>query len=110
MGLVAVGRKICYSDNQISMSKKLTATQAARNFSEVLARVHLRGETFVLTRHGRVVAQLAPVEPPKIVRLADLAAVLADLPHLGPDEAAKLERDLESGRRRLKPPRDPWAS
>ncbi|MBI4859155.1 MAG: type II toxin-antitoxin system Phd/YefM family antitoxin [Candidatus Riflebacteria bacterium] len=92
------------------MAKKLTATEVSRKFSEVIARVHLRGESFLLTRHGRVVARLAPVDSPKVVRLADLPRVLADLPRLGPDEATRFEQDLEAGRHRLRPPRDPWDS
>jgi len=41
--------------------KKLTATDAARRFSEVLDEVEGRGETFVVVRNGKVVAQLGPV-------------------------------------------------
>ena len=92
------------------MPKKLTATEASRNFSEILGRVHLRGESFLLTRHGRVIAQLAPAEPSKVVRLGDLGEVLASLPRLEPDDADRFERDIERGRGRLKAPRDPWAS
>lgn len=92
------------------MPKKLTATEASRNFSDVLARVHHRGESFLLTRHGRVIAQLAPPEPRKVVRLGQLAQVLDELPHLDPDDASCFERDLETGRARLKAPSDPWVS
>lgn len=92
------------------MPKKLTATEASRNFSEVIARVQLKGETFLLTRHGKVVAQLAPAPVPKVVRLGDLPKVLADLPHLSADDAARFDDDLKQGRTRLTPHGDPWAS
>lgn len=92
------------------MPKKLTATEASRNFSDVLARVHHRGESFLLTRHGRVIAQLAPPEPRKVVRLGELAQILDDLPRLAPDEASRFQHDIDSGRARLKAPVDPWPS
>jgi prevent-host-death family protein len=40
--------------------KKLSATDAARRFSEVLDSVEADGETFVVVRHGRAVARIAP--------------------------------------------------
>ena len=40
--------------------KKLSATDAARRFSEVLDKVESGGETFVVLRHGRAVARIAP--------------------------------------------------
>lgn len=47
------------SDNLISM-KEITATEAARNFAEILDAVQNRGESFTITRHGKVVANLEP--------------------------------------------------
>jgi prevent-host-death family protein len=41
--------------------KRLTATDAARRFSEVLDEVEKKRETFVVVRNGKVVAQLGPV-------------------------------------------------
>lgn len=40
--------------------KNLTATQLARNLSDVLDGVEHRGETYVIARQGRPVATLAP--------------------------------------------------
>ncbi len=40
--------------------RQLTATEAARRFSEVLDAVEHEGETFVITRGGRPVASLVP--------------------------------------------------
>ena len=41
--------------------KRLTATEAARRFSEMLDAVEDLGETFVVVRNGRSVAQVGPV-------------------------------------------------
>jgi prevent-host-death family protein len=40
--------------------RTLTATQAARNFADVLDAVESRGETFVVVRRGRAVARIEP--------------------------------------------------
>lgn len=41
--------------------KKITATEAARQFSDVLDAVENRHESFVVTRGGKEVARIAPV-------------------------------------------------
>jgi prevent-host-death family protein len=40
--------------------RTVTATQAARNFADVLDAVESRGETFVVVRRGRAVARIEP--------------------------------------------------
>jgi prevent-host-death family protein len=40
--------------------RKLSATDAARQFSNVLDSVESDGETFVVMRHGRAVARIGP--------------------------------------------------
>jgi prevent-host-death family protein len=40
--------------------KKLSATDAARRFSDLLDAVESGGETFVVVRHGRAVARIGP--------------------------------------------------
>lgn len=47
------------SDNLIHM-KKLTATEAARGFSDLLDNVEESGETFLVMRRGRPVATISP--------------------------------------------------
>jgi prevent-host-death family protein len=52
---------------------EVSATDAARNFSDILDAVEHRGEHFAIVRRGRVVAQLDPVNTGKGV---DVKAVL----------------------------------
>ena len=40
---------------------EVSATEAARNFSDILDAVEHRGEHFTIVRRGKVVAQLDPV-------------------------------------------------
>ena len=85
-----------------------TVTEVLRNFSDYINRVSYRGERFVLTRGGKAVAELVPA-PTAGRRLAELPAVLASLPRLGEDEAARFAHDVDSARSALVPPVDPWA-
>ena len=60
-------------------SQTVSATDAARNFSELLNRVHYRGETFVIERSGTAVGQLGPAAPGPF-SLSDLVSLLRSLP------------------------------
>jgi antitoxin (DNA-binding transcriptional repressor) of toxin-antitoxin stability system len=40
--------------------KQLSATDAARRFSDVLDSVERQGESFIVIRHGRAVATISP--------------------------------------------------
>lgn len=45
------------------MTRRISATKAAREFSDILDRVEHAGEEFVVERHGRVVATISPATP-----------------------------------------------
>jgi antitoxin (DNA-binding transcriptional repressor) of toxin-antitoxin stability system len=47
------------SDNLICV-RRVSATEAARQFSDLLDQVEREGETFVVERRGRAVASIAP--------------------------------------------------
>ena len=55
----------------------VTATEAARNLSDLLSRVRYRGECFDVTRGGEAVARLTPPSTPPTVTVRDLVALLA---------------------------------
>lgn len=57
----------------------MTATEVARNFSDVLNRVRYRGEEIVIERGGEPVAKIVPVGP-KPCTVAELSRLLASLP------------------------------
>jgi antitoxin (DNA-binding transcriptional repressor) of toxin-antitoxin stability system len=92
------------------MSKTVTATELGRNLADYLNRVMYRGESFVVHRGGRVIAELRPT--PRGMRGADFLARYRSLPHLTPEEAVALEQDIERARGELAhlPVRDPWDS
>ena len=66
----------------------LSATDAARNFSDVLNRVAYRQETLEINRGGRAVARLVPAAPAEGVRASSLNGLLLSLPSLDDDTGA----------------------
>lgn len=93
------------------MPTRLTVTEAARNFSEIIGRVRFKGERFVLLRGGKPVAELGPTDAAAPVSLWELPAILEGLSHLEPDDAERFDRDLDSGRMAAAPPPPvTWAS
>lgn len=65
-------------------TRRISATDAARNFSELLNRVQYRGETVLIERGGVAVGELGPAAA-RSFTLADLAALLREGPK--PDDA-----------------------
>ena len=76
------------------MEKTITATEAARDFSELLNRIRFTGESFVIKRGGKPVASIGPVRETKVVRpLKELKGILNALPKIG-DDLDNFEKDL----------------
>ncbi len=73
------------------MSQRVTATEAARRFSDLLNRVRYEGETFVIVRGGEEIGQLAPAQPNRPVTLRDLMEILAREASPDPEFADDLE-------------------
>lgn len=62
------------------MAQKINATEAARNFSELINRTFYRRESFLVVRNGETVCQVVP--PQARVKWKDLVEILkqADRP------------------------------
>ncbi len=91
----------------MTRDRRVTVTEAARNFSDLVNRVFYRGESAMLIRNGVTVARLVPPEP-ETVSARDLAERWETLPHLTPVEADRLAEALEEARRALPPAEAPW--
>jgi antitoxin (DNA-binding transcriptional repressor) of toxin-antitoxin stability system len=87
------------------MESHITATEAARSFSDLLNRVHYRGESFVIERGGAAVCRLVPAGPAPCT-VADLVHVLRSLPHVD-EEFGRVVEGLT--RKQPKMARNPWA-
>jgi prevent-host-death family protein len=80
--------------------KQLSATDAARSFSDVLDSVEADHETFIVVRHGRVVATIGPA-------LGGTGRALKSvLREHEPD--ADWAGELRDLRESVGPPVDPW--
>jgi antitoxin (DNA-binding transcriptional repressor) of toxin-antitoxin stability system len=58
----ASGRTGVSAKTPLPAKTRVTATEAARKFSEILNRVAYKGETFVVERSGRPVCEIRPAE------------------------------------------------
>jgi antitoxin (DNA-binding transcriptional repressor) of toxin-antitoxin stability system len=86
------------------MATKITATELARNLSDILNRVRYKGEEFTVERNGEVMAELKPAK--KAITLGEFLRRWETLPKPDPD----FWRDVEEGRRLMNtPPREPLA-
>lgn len=79
-------------------NQSISLTEAARNFSECVNRVAYRGESFMLLRGRKAVAELRPA--PVGRRLGELADLMASLPSLPEGDPQSWNRDLVRARRR----------
>jgi antitoxin (DNA-binding transcriptional repressor) of toxin-antitoxin stability system len=86
--------------------KTLTVTEAARNFSDLVSRVHYQGEDALLMKGGRPMVKMVPVRKPATGR--ELAEMWAKLPHLDAAEAVAFEKDIATFRRKLPPLTSKW--
>ena len=62
-----------------SMKSRISATQAARSFSDLMNRVRYRGEGFIVERGGKPICEILPATPLKFSG-AELANLLRSLP------------------------------
>ena len=84
----------------------MTVTEAARNFSDCLNRVHYQNRTLVLLKNGVPFARLVPATAKRCTG-RDLAEALAGT-RLSAEAAANWCRDLKAARKTLQAPGDKW--
>ena len=82
----------------------MSATDVARNFSDVLNRV-AAGEEVEIVRNGAPIATIAPPRA-RLMPASRLHSLLESLPPV--DD--RFAEDLREIRRSVGPPEDPWAS
>lgn len=86
------------------MKSYISATQAARDFSDLLNRVRYRGEGFAIERNGEPICPLSPTRPSQCTG-ADLVALLRSLPK---PEAAFWDTVEDITRQDSELPQSPW--
>ena len=71
-------------------------TDVTRHFSEYLNRAAYAGESFVIVRRGRALAELKPL--PRSKKISELTSVLSSLPKLSETEKQGFKADLAASR------------
>lgn len=78
------------------MEKRISATQAVRDFSEVLNTIKFKGVHYVIERGGKPIASMKPIDEEKnLATLGELKRMLKKLPRLD-DEMDYFAADLEN--------------
>ncbi len=85
-------------------ARRLTATEAARGFSELLNRVRYRGESFIIERGGVPIGELRPAAPVRFTG-PDLLTLLRSLPPVDEEFFDDVE---EAARSQPGLPESPW--
>jgi antitoxin (DNA-binding transcriptional repressor) of toxin-antitoxin stability system len=71
-------------------ARRVSSTEASRNFSEILNLVRYRGESFLVERGGEPICEIRPVAPPPFAG-ADVVALLRSLPPVDDGYLAEVE-------------------
>jgi prevent-host-death family protein len=82
---------------------RITATEAARTFSDLVARVRYRGEEYIVEKNGEPVCRIVPIEVPRKGTGVDLLRILREFP-LDEDFA----EDVRKGIPEARVPESPW--
>ena len=93
------------------MLQTITATDAVRNFSELLNGIRYRGERYTILKGGKPAATIGPAAGPiKERKLSDLKKIVRNLPRLE-DDGDAFTRDITQAIA-VQPPvseGNPWA-
>ncbi len=85
---------------------RISATEASRNFSDILNRAQYRGESFEVMRAGEIVAHIEPPRLPKMT-LGEILDRIDSGPGLDAEDAKLFEKQLAELRRDAVLP-SPW--
>jgi antitoxin (DNA-binding transcriptional repressor) of toxin-antitoxin stability system len=77
------------------MESDITTTDLARNLSDVLNRVHYRGETFLVKRGGQTLARLTPTAP-SIRTWEEFKTLLSELGPIDKSFSGDLEEVIQA--------------
>ena len=87
----------------VVMDKTITATELARELSEILNRVRYKGERYTVVRNGVVIASIGPASPPGSITFGELMGRLKELPWPDEDFAEDL-KEIQKSQSKTEPP------
>jgi len=81
---------------ELAMMKTINATDAAREFSEILNSVKYKRDSYTIMRGGKPTAAIVPVESALTLRtMSELLLIMKNIPRLGED-SLQFERDISN--------------
>ena len=87
----------------------ISATEASRNFSLILNKVHYQGEHYEIKRGSEIIAQIIPVSHKKpSLKVSSLNELLKKLPALDASDQIAFEKDIEEIRAQNKLEDESW--
>jgi antitoxin (DNA-binding transcriptional repressor) of toxin-antitoxin stability system len=87
--------------------RKMTVTEASRNFAEVVNRSYYRGESTILYRSGEAVARITPVGGFAITG-HEFAEHWREMSHLDPQDAKDFHDTITEARSHHSMPESKW--
>jgi antitoxin (DNA-binding transcriptional repressor) of toxin-antitoxin stability system len=76
------------------MMNRISATNAARNFFDLINRVRYQGASFEIECGNEVIARIIPAMPATTLSIADLDERWMQLPRLDPEDADLFEASI----------------
>ena len=85
------------------MEKYITATQAVRDFSELLNTIKFKGDHYIIQRNGKPIASMQPIQSTKKTKiLKEFKLLIKQLPRLD-DELEDFAADISDIRKEQRP-------
>ena len=86
---------------------RITATEASRNFSDILNRARYRGESFEVVRGGEILVRIVPAQR-KRVTWGEFLDMWDNRKRLDPEDAVQFEKDIAEIRASAPAPPSKW--
>lgn len=87
----------------------ISATEISRSLSDILNKVHYRGERYDIKRGKEIIAKIVPVSTKKVgLRISELNRLFKDLPQLDKKDQQSFENDIKQIRIDMKDENNPW--
>lgn len=80
----------------------ISATDAARSFSEIINRVYYQGQSFNIKKGKAIVARITPCQRASTLATSDLAAFFMNAPRLDEVDRKEFESQIEQQRKAAK--------
>lgn len=76
------------------MLKIITVTEMMRSFSDIVGRVHYKGESFNIKKGTNIVARLSPVKASSTIAISDLNDFFLNAPHMSEKDNLEFTKDI----------------